>query len=87
MIGPNEAQLNITWNGQQGELPDPVNVDAADGDVLQWATEAVRAGDVPGIDAAPNVNFQDFVVQRFAAKDDLPNRIFIRPKVPFGVRA
>ena len=79
-----EAVVNVTWGGQQGELPDPVSKDASDGDVLQWVTEAVQGGNIPGIDADPNVNFEDYVVDRFAAKDDLPNRISIRPKTPFG---
>lgn len=84
MIETHEARVNVTWQGQNGELPDPVSYDAADGDVLQWASEAIRGGDIPGIDADPTVSLQDFVVDRFAAKDDLPNRISIRPKTPFG---
>jgi hypothetical protein len=81
----NMAKLNITYNGQQGDLPDPVSFDSADGDIKQMATEAVRAGDVPGIDAVGNVRFDDFVVDRFAARDDVPfNRLSLRPKTPFG---
>jgi len=86
-IEAHEARLNITWAGQNGDLPDPISYDAADGDVLQWASEAIRGGDVPGIDADPNVDLQDFVVDRFAAKDDQPNKILVRPKTPFGGRA
>ena len=78
-----EARVNITWQGQNGELPDPVAFDATDGDVRQWASEAIRSG-IPGITADASVNLQDFVVDRFAAKDDQPNRIMIRPKTPFG---
>jgi len=83
----NEARLNITVNGQNGDLPDPVVYDSTDADVKAWATEAVRNGDIPGIDADPNVDFGDFVVDRFDAKDDEPNRLYVRPKVPFGVEA
>lgn len=79
-----EAVVNITWGGQNGELPDPVSYDAADGDVKQWAAEAIRGGGVPGIDAANNVDFTDYVVDRFNAKDEQPNRIMLRPKTPFG---
>jgi hypothetical protein len=81
----NEARLNITWNGQNGDLPDSVSYDAGDGDVRAWATEAVRNGGVPNIPADPNADFRDFVVDRFASTADTPyNRIFLRPKTPFG---
>lgn len=84
MIEAHEARLNVTWNGQNGDLADPVNFDSADGDVLQWAAEAIRAGDIPGIDADPNVNLTDFVIDRFGATEDQPNKLYIRPKTPFG---
>lgn len=80
-----DAILNITVNGQNGELPQPVFFDATDVDVKAWAAEAVRNGNVPGIDADPNVDFRDFVVDRFSAKDTLPARLVIRPKTPFGL--
>jgi len=80
----NEARLNITVNGMNGDLPDPVQFDATDADIKAWATEAVAAGHVPGIDADPNVNFGDFVVDRFTAKDDQGNRLYLRPKAAFG---
>jgi hypothetical protein len=79
-----EAILNITVNGEMGNLPDPVNFDATDADIRAWATEAVAAGNVPGI-AAATVDFSTFVIDRFAEKDGLPNRLMIRPKTPFGV--
>ena len=89
MIGENEALVNVTWAGQNGDLPDPVAYDATDGDVRQWVTEAVRAGTIPGIGADPNAAFGDYVVDRFPAtgegEDEKPNRIMIRPKTPFGV--
>jgi len=81
----NMARLNITFNGQQGDLTDPVAFDSADSDLKQMATESVRAGDVPGIDAAEEADFTDFVVDRFTARGDLPwNRLSLRPKTPFG---
>lgn len=80
----NEARLNITFSGENGDLPDPVSFDSTDGDIKEWATEAVRNGDVPGIPAAADADFTDFVVDRFGAKEDQPNRIFLRPKTPFG---
>jgi len=83
-MNDNEAQLNITWAGSNGDLRDLVFYDSTDADIKAWATEAVRNGDIPGIDADPNVDFYDFVVDKFSAKDDLPNRIFLRSKTPFG---
>lgn len=83
----NQARLNITWNGQNGDLPDPVSYDAGDGDVRAWATEAVRNGGVPNIPADVNADFRDFVVDRFAATAETPyNRVFLRPKTPFGTK-
>lgn len=29
------ARLNITWNGQNGDLPDPVSWHASDREILQ----------------------------------------------------
>ncbi|GAG09140.1 unnamed protein product, partial [marine sediment metagenome] len=44
-----QARFNITYGGENGDLADPVFFDAADGDVKEWATEAVRNGSVAGI--------------------------------------
>ena len=85
MIQMNEARVNITWGGQNGDLPDPVSFECTNGDVLQWVTEAVRAGDVPGIRCDPRARFNDFVVDRYRANDARPfNLIQVRPKTPFG---
>lgn len=85
VIAANEARLNITWDRRNGDLPDPVSYDATDGDVFTMAAEAVRGGSVPGIPADPNVNFQDFRVERFDATGDVPyNKLVLRPKTPFG---
>jgi hypothetical protein len=80
-----EAKVNITYKGQNGDLPDPVNFESTAGDVLGWVAEAVRGGSVPGINADPNASFTDFIVDRFAADEALNyNRLFVRPKTPFG---
>jgi hypothetical protein len=80
-----QARVNVTYKGENGDLPDPVTFDATQGDVLQWVTEAVRGGGVPGITADPTASFQDFVVDRFSATDVRPyNLLQIRPKTPFG---
>jgi hypothetical protein len=81
--GPN-ARLNITFGGQNGDYPDPVSFDATDADVKQIATEAIRTGYIPGIPADGNADIQDFVVDRFPATDELPPRLMLRPKTPFG---
>jgi len=79
------ARLNVTWSGNNGDLPDPVPYDANDADLRQVATEAVQGGSIPGIPAGANVDFTDFVVDRFAATAEVPYaRVFIRPKTPFG---
>lgn len=85
VIGANEAVVNVTVNGQQGDLPDPVSWDANDGDIRQWVTEALRTGGVPGIPAT-NVNLADYVIERLAAKEGLRpnNQLLLRPKVAFG---
>jgi hypothetical protein len=85
VIGEREARVHVTYNGEEGTLPDPVSFDATDGDVRAWVTEAVRTGGIPGIPADPHATFQDFVVERFTAKADRPyNKLQIRPKTPFG---
>lgn len=78
------AQLNITWNGQQGTARTDLYYDEQAPDVLRMAAEMVANGEIPGIDRDPGVNLKDFEVQKFAARDGLPNRIVVRPKTPFG---
>ena len=79
------AKLTITYGGQQGDLLQPVSYDSTDADLKQGATEAVRSGDIPGIDAHPDADFADFVVDRYSGSAEVPfNRISLRPKTPFG---
>lgn len=85
LVREDEARVNITWSGSNGDLPDPVALDATDGDIKQWVQEAVRTGTVPGLAADPVADFTDFVVDRFAPTDARPFALFVvRPKVPFG---
>jgi len=82
----NEAKINITFAGSNGDLPDPVLFDSTDADVKQWVTEAIRTGGIPGIAANLDVDLQDFVVDRFTANEARPfNLLQIRPKTPFGI--
>lgn len=84
-IANNEARVNITWARQNGDLPDPVQLDTNDGDILGFVTESVRGGDVPGIAADPNANFQNYMIERIDPSDAYPfNRILVRPKTAFG---
>lgn len=85
VLNANEARLNITFRGSNADLRDPVPFDATDGDVKQWATEAVRNGGVPGIPADANADFTDFVVDRFSPTEVRPwSLLSLRPKTPFG---
>ena len=78
------ARLNVTWAGSNGDLPETVPFDCNDDEALRWAEEAVQQGSIPGIPADPNVSLEDFVVERFPAVGDLPPRLIVRPKTPFG---
>lgn len=83
-MGPDQARVNITYAGSNGDLPDPVSFQAADGDVKTWLSEALRTGGIPGIPAAV-ADLRDFVVDRFPATNARPyNLLQVRPKTPFG---
>ena len=85
VIREDEALVNITWAGQNGDLPDPVHFDTSNLDILRWITEAVTGGHIPGIARDAQADFSDFVVDRFGATHARPyNLIQIRPKTPFG---
>lgn len=79
------ARLNITWSGQNADLTDPISADLDDAAVKAQAKEAVIAG-LPGIRADTNVDFTDFVVDRFPADAENPtNRVMLRPKTAYGL--
>ena len=80
-----DARLNVTHGGQNGDYPDPVPFDASDADIRQWATEAITTGYIPGIPVDAGADLGDFVVDRFDSTEDVPERrLFVRPKTPFG---
>lgn len=84
LLGPTEARLNITYDGENADLPDSVRFDATDAEVKGWATEAVQNG-MPGIPANRAADFTNFIVDRFEANEATPfNRLMIRPKTEFG---
>lgn len=81
------AMLNITYNGLSADYPLELDYELNDADVRRIAVEVVRAGGVPGLQIA-NLRedaFANFVVDRFASPDGA-QRIYLRPKVPFGAR-
>lgn len=85
VIEDGHARVNVTWAGQNGDLPDPVHFDSTDADIKQWITEAVRNGDVPGIAADPNADFTDFVIDRFPPSEVRNFSLLqLRSKTPFG---
>jgi len=80
-----DARVNVTWERQNGDLPDPVNYDATDEEIRRWAAEAVRSGTVPGIPADEDVDFTGYMVDKYDVGEGRPvPQIFIRPKTGFG---
>jgi hypothetical protein len=79
------AVLNITYQGLSADYPLDVEMNLTDGDVRRIAIEVVRSGGVRGLQIA-NLSdraFDDYVVDRFRTPQG-GNRIYLRPKVPFG---
>ena len=83
LLRPYEARLNITHEGRNGDYVEPVPFDASDAELKRMAADAIGAGLLG--DGHGRVDLRDYVVDRFGATERLPvNRIFIRPKTPFG---
>lgn len=86
-IQDNEAQVNVTYAGQNGELPDPVFAETTDTDLKTMVTEALRAGSIPGVGAHPNADLHDFIVDRYPPSEARPWKyIQIRPKTAYGAQ-
>lgn len=79
------AILNITYEGMSVDYPLEVDYRMTDRDVRRIASELVRSGDVPGlhIRALEDNAFDYFIVDRYQNEKG-GQRIFLRPKVPFG---
>jgi hypothetical protein len=77
--------LNITYQGQSADYDLDIDFAATDADIQRIAVEVVRSGGVRGlhIPQLPQNAFQQFVVDRLRAPDG-EQRIYLRPKVPFG---
>lgn len=79
------ARINVTYAGVNGDLVDLVDYDMNDLAIKAQVQESIVSGSVPGMAVQQNVDLTDFVVDRFPATQDNPdNRIFVRPKTPFG---
>ena len=84
-INENEARVNVTFGGANGDLPDPVSFDSTDANVKAMVGEALRTGGIPGLQADPDADLSDYVVDRFRANEARPyNLVQMRPKTPFG---
>jgi hypothetical protein len=79
------AILNITYNGMSVDYPFDVGTRVSDADVRRIAVEVVRSGALRGLVIAnlPDNAFDYYVVDRFGA-GTANERIYLRPKVPFG---
>ena len=79
------ATLNITYNGMSSDLPLELDGYVSDGDVRRIAVEVVRSGGAPGLHLTglSEDAFAHYVVDRFRGPRG-EERIYLRPKVPFG---
>lgn len=85
VIGDDEAIVNITWNGENGYMQQAVHYDADNNRIRAWAEEAIRTGSVPGIPADPDVNLENFEIDKYSrGAGRAINTMFIRPKVALG---
>jgi len=78
------AILNITYNGMSVDYPRKLDEHTSDHEIRRIAVEIVRSGGLPGLHIA-NLHdgaFDHYVVDRFGRGRG--NRIYLRPKVPFG---
>ena len=79
--------LNITYQGQSADYDLAIDYNASDADIRRIAVELVRSGGVRGLHLPELAQdaFSNFVVDRLKAPDG-EERIYLRPKVPFGGR-
>ncbi len=79
------AILNITYHGMSGDVPGEIDEGASDTDIRRIAEEVVRTGGIQGLHIATLEDgaFDGFVVDRLKDPDGT-DRLYLRPKVPFG---
>lgn len=80
--------LNITYNGLSVDYPLEIDYRLSDADVKRIAVEVIRSGHVKGLQIAnlAEGTFSKYVVDRFHGPQNKGERIYLRPKVPFGAR-
>jgi hypothetical protein len=78
--------INITYNGISVDYPLEVDHRLSDHDVRRIAIEVVRSGHVKGLHLSnlKSNAFDSFVVDRTHAPQIGGERIYLRPRVPFG---
>jgi hypothetical protein len=79
------AILNITYQGESADYELALDFAASDADIRRIAVEVVRSGGVRGlfVPQLPEHAFDNFVIDRLRGPDG-GQRIYLRPKVPFG---
>ncbi|MBA2541737.1 MAG: hypothetical protein H0V17_18990 [Deltaproteobacteria bacterium] len=77
--------LNITYQGRSADYHLDLDHATGDADIRRIAVEVVRSGGVRGLHLPnlPMSTFNTFVVDRLRAPNG-EQRIYLRPKVPFG---
>lgn len=83
----NMASVNVTYGGATGDLADPVRFDASEEEVLAMVQEALRAGSVIGISAAPDADLSGYKAKPIKAAPEVgrhTNVIVVRPGTGFG---
>ena len=80
--------LNITYQGQSADYDLSIDYHATDADIRRIAWEVVRSGSVRGLHVPhlPEHAFNAYVVDRLRSPGG-EERIYLRPKVPFGAGA
>ena len=81
------ARLHVTYQGEGGYLPDEVDFELSREEVARIAAEAIRGGNIPGIAQNEGVmadDFSNYTLDRMAAKDDQPFRLYFRSKTSVG---
>lgn len=81
------AILNITYQGHSADYELAIDFATTDADIRRIAVEVVRSGGAKGmfLPNLPHNAFASFVVDRLTGPGG-EQRIYLRPKVPFGGR-
>lgn len=79
------AVLNITYQGHSADYDLEIDYAASDADIRRIAVEVIRSGGVRGLHVAQLADdaFASYVVDRLRSPQG-EQRIYLRPKVPFG---